>query len=124
MERFAYALQGDDIDGLVTLLTDDAWLTMPAATLEYQGRAAIAEFLLEGARWRCGRTYRLVPTSANGQPAFGCYLRDAYAGIYHAHGLIVLTLEGGQISAITRFIDNSTLASFGFPRTLPEQRGG
>jgi RNA polymerase sigma-70 factor (TIGR02960 family) len=118
VERFATAFQDDDIDGLVRLLTDDAWLTMPPATLEYQGRAAITAFLLEGSRWRSGRTYRLVPTSANGQPAFGCYLRDPQAPIFHAHGLIVLTLSGDQISAVTRFIDNSALAQFGFPRTL------
>jgi RNA polymerase sigma-70 factor (TIGR02960 family) len=118
VEQFATAFQEDDIDGLVRLLTDDAWLTMPPATLEYQGRAAITAFLLEGSRWRSGRTYRLVPTSANGQPAFGCYLRDPQAPIFHAHGLIVLTLSGDQISAVTRFIDNAALAQFGFPRTL------
>jgi RNA polymerase sigma-70 factor (ECF subfamily) len=61
-----------------------------------------------------------VPTSANGQPAFGCYLRDSHAPIFHGHGLIVLTLSGSQICAITRFIDSATLAPFGFPRTLPE----
>jgi RNA polymerase sigma-70 factor (ECF subfamily) len=120
VERFAEAFTGDDIDGLVRLLTEDAWLTMPPATLEYQGHADIAAFLLDGARWRGGRTYRLVPTSANGQPAFGCYLRDSHAPIFHGHGLIVLTLSGSQICAITRFIDSATLAPFGFPRTLPE----
>jgi RNA polymerase sigma factor (sigma-70 family) len=59
------------------------------------------------------------PNPANGQPAYGCYVQDAHAPICHAHGLIGLTLEGDQISAITRFVDNSILARFGFPRTLP-----
>jgi RNA polymerase sigma-70 factor (TIGR02960 family) len=117
-ERFAEAYQGGDVDGLLRLLTDDAWLTMPPATLEYQGHDAIAAFLLDGARWRGARAYRLVPTSANGQPAFGVYLQDAQADIFHGHGLVVLTLEGDRISAITRFIDNSVLPHFGFPRTL------
>jgi RNA polymerase sigma-70 factor (TIGR02960 family) len=117
-ERFAEAYQGGDLDGLLRLLTDDAWLTMPPATLEYQGRDAIAAFLAGGARWRDGRPLKLVPTGANGQPAFGAYLRDAHADILHAHGLIVLTLEGDRISAITRFVDNSVLPHFGFPRTL------
>jgi RNA polymerase sigma-70 factor (TIGR02960 family) len=117
-ERFAEAYQGGDLDGLLRLLTDDAWLTMPPATLEYQGHEAIAAFLTGGATWRGGRALRLMPTSANGQPAFGAYLQDAHADIFHAHGLIVLTLEGDRISAITRFIDNSVLPHFGFPRTL------
>jgi RNA polymerase sigma-70 factor (TIGR02960 family) len=117
-ERFAEAYQGGDVDGLLRLLTDDAWLTMPPATLEYQGRDAISAFLVGGARWRGGRALKLVPTSANGQPAFGSYLQDAHADIFHAHGLIVLTLEGDRISALTRFVDNSVMPHFGFPRTL------
>jgi RNA polymerase sigma-70 factor (TIGR02960 family) len=123
-ERFAEAYQGGDLDGLLRLLTDDAWLTMPPATLEYQGHAAIGAFLTGGARWRDGRALKLVPTSANGQPAFGCYLQDAHADIYHGHGLVVLTLDGDRISAITRFVDNSVLPHFGFPRTLRASSAG
>jgi hypothetical protein len=48
-------------------------------TLEYQGPAAIAGFPRESERWGAMRSYRLVPTRANRQPAFGCYLRDAHA---------------------------------------------
>jgi RNA polymerase sigma-70 factor (ECF subfamily) len=118
VEAFTAAYLSDDVDGLVRLLTDDALLTMPPATLEYQGRDAITAFLRDGAAWRGGRPYKLVPTSANGQPAFGCYLREPAAPVFHAHGLIVLTLAGDQICAITRFVDNSLLARFGFPRTL------
>jgi RNA polymerase sigma-70 factor (TIGR02960 family) len=117
--RFAAAFSSGDIDGVVTLLTDDAWYTMPPFTLEYQGRTAIAGFLRESRRWRGRHGYRLIPTRANGQPAYGCYVEDAHAPVCRAHGLIVLTLEGGQISAITRFVDNSVLARFGLPRTLP-----
>jgi len=116
--RFATAFTGDDIDGLVALLTDDAWLTMPPAILEYQGPLAIAAFLQHGAAWRGNRHYRLIPSRANGQLAYGCYLEDAHAPVFRAHGLIMLTLEGERISAITRFIDNSILSRFGFPRTL------
>ena len=83
--RFATAFAGDDIDGVVALLTDDAWFTMPPVTLEYQGPAAIAAFLRDIAGWRGPRHYRLVPTRANGQPAFGCYLQEAAgAGIPRA----------------------------------------
>ena len=63
---------------------------------------------------------RLVPTRANGQPAFGQYVRDQHAPVAHAHGFIVLTLAGSQISAMTGFPDNSTLPIFGLPRTLPD----
>jgi hypothetical protein len=59
-----------------------------------------------------------VPTRANGQPAFGYYLPDPVAPTARAHGLIVLTLAGDQISAITRFGDKSLFPLFGLPRTL------
>jgi RNA polymerase sigma-70 factor (TIGR02960 family) len=119
VERFADAFERGDIDGIVALLTSDAWLTMPPLPLEYQGRAAAKAFLA-AVSFRGGtRQYRLIATRANGQPAFGCYLRDPQSPIAHAHGLIVLTLAGEEICAVTRFIDNSVLPGFGLPRTLP-----
>jgi RNA polymerase sigma-70 factor (ECF subfamily) len=69
--------------------------------------------------FRAGRRFALVPTRANGQPAFGAYLR-AGTGRRHGVGLIVLTLSGDRICAMTRF-DNSTLPSFGLPRSLPSR---
>ena len=59
-----------------------------------------------------------MPTRANGQPAFGAYLRVASSGMRHGTGLIVLTLAGDRIAAMARF-DNSVLAWFGLPRSLP-----
>jgi RNA polymerase sigma-70 factor (TIGR02960 family) len=118
--RFATAFAGNDIDGVVALLTDDAWFTMPPVTLEYQGREAIAGFLRDITTWRGPRRYRLIPVRANGQPAFGFYLQEAQAPVFRAHGMIVLTLEGDRISAITRFVDNSNLARFGLPRMLAD----
>jgi len=115
--RFVDAFESADIDRVVALLTEDAWLTMPPEPLEYQGRAAIAAFFTDRAWWGT-RPIRLVPTRANHQPAFGYYLGDPQAPIAHANGLVVLTLEGGQISAITRFGDNSLFPLFGLPRTL------
>ena len=79
---------------------------------------AINAFLSQVKRWRAGSRYRLVPTRANTQPAFGWYRRDTHAPIAHATGLIVLTLEGDQIAAITQFIDTSVLSRFGLPRSL------
>jgi RNA polymerase sigma-70 factor (TIGR02960 family) len=121
--RFADAFQADDVDGLVSLLTGDAWLTMPPAPHQYQGAAAIGSFLRTSAAWREGRRFRLVPTRANTQPAFGCYLADAGAPVAGAAGLIVLTLDGERISAISRFLDNAVLRPFGLPQTLAEDSG-
>jgi RNA polymerase sigma-70 factor (ECF subfamily) len=116
--RFADAFEADDNDGVVALLTDDAWLTMPPAPHQYQGAAAIASFLRASAAWHGGRRFRLAPTRANTQPAFGCYLGDPQAPVARAAGLIVLTLDGERISAITRFLDNDVLRPFGLPQTL------
>jgi RNA polymerase sigma-70 factor (ECF subfamily) len=115
--RFAEAFERGDIDAIVALLTDDAWLRMPPLPLEYQGRAAVAGFLTTIA-FRGTRRYRLIPTRANGQPAYGCYLYDAHTPIARAHGILVITLAGERISALTRFLDYSVLGQFGQPRTL------
>jgi RNA polymerase sigma-70 factor (ECF subfamily) len=117
--RFAAAVEHGDIDSVVSLLTDDAWVTMPPEPYEYQGRQAIARFLKDR-QARRGANLRLVPTRANGQPAFACYLPDAQAAIARAYALFVLTLEGDRISAITWFAERSLFPHFGLPRTLPE----
>jgi len=116
--RFAAAVEAGDVDAVLTLLTSDAWLTMPPEPYEYQGRAAIAAFLHHRAALR-GAPLRLVPTRANTQPAFGCYLPCAQTPIARPYGLIVLTLRGDQISAITWFSDSSAFPHFGLPRALP-----
>jgi RNA polymerase sigma-70 factor (ECF subfamily) len=116
--RFAEAFERRDVPAVVALLTDDAWLTMPPLPLEYQGPTEIAHFLTTIA-YRDGRRYHLVPTRANGQPAFGCYVRDGHSSVAHAHGIMVLTVAGDGISVLTRFTDNSVMPAFGFPRTLP-----
>jgi RNA polymerase sigma-70 factor (ECF subfamily) len=116
--RFADAFERGDVDGVVALMTDDAWLRMPPDPEEYQGHAAITRFLSDLFQWRAGKGIRLVATRANSQPAFGYYLEDPRAPIAHAGGVQVLTLEGDRISAITRFGDTSVFPYFGLPRTL------
>ena len=118
-QRFAAAFADDDVDGVVALLTDDAWFTMPPANLEYQGATAIASFLTLSARYRGDRHTRLIPTRANGQPAFGRYVPDSHAGIFHLHSIVVLTMEGDRVSAVTNFIDSGVAPYFGLARTLP-----
>ncbi|HEX9527625.1 MAG TPA: sigma factor-like helix-turn-helix DNA-binding protein, partial [Streptosporangiaceae bacterium] len=121
--RFADAFEAADADRLVALLTEDAWLTMPPEPLEYQGHAAIAEFFQTRPQWKT-QVARLVLTRANNQPAFGYYRTDPHAPVAdapvaHAHSLVVLTLAGDKICAITRFGDNSLFPHFGLPPTLP-----
>jgi RNA polymerase sigma-70 factor (TIGR02960 family) len=115
---FAAAVERGDTESIVSLLTDDAWVRMPPQPYEYQGHTAVAAFLRDRALRR-GAPLRLVPTRANGQPAFGCYLPDSHAAIARAYGLMVLTLQGKRISAITWFADLGVLPRFGLPRTLP-----
>ena len=113
--RFTRAFEGGDVDGIVALMTEDAWLRMPPVPLEYQGRELALCFFT--AIWQ-DRSYRLVPTRANGQPAFGVYVRDPQAGVARAVGLLVATLAGRQLSELTRF-ETSVLPRFGLPRMLP-----
>ena len=115
--RLTRAYDVGDVDGIVALLADDVRLRMPPVPLEYQGRE-VADRFLTAVALRQRRTYRLVATRANGQPAFGAYVRDPLTGVAHANGLLVLTLAGERISVMTRF-DNSVLPRFGLPRTLP-----
>jgi RNA polymerase sigma-70 factor (ECF subfamily) len=114
---FTRAYSTADVQGLVTILTEDVRVSMPPWPFQYRGRDLAAEFHA-AVTFRDGRTYRLVPTRANRQPAFGLYTKDPHARVLHANGLIVLTLAGEHISALTRF-DNSVLPGFALPRTLP-----
>jgi RNA polymerase sigma-70 factor (TIGR02960 family) len=114
--RLVAAFETADVDGIVALMTEDGWLRMPPVPLEYQGQDLARQFLATVA-FRRGRSYRLIPTRANGQPAFGVYLRDPRSRVSHASGLLVITLAGERISVITRF-DNAVLPFFGLPRTL------
>jgi hypothetical protein len=119
LARFAGAFDRGDVLGIAALLSDDAWLRMQPLPVQYRGRGAVGHFMAAVAFPGGTSRYRLVVTRANNQPAFGCYLRDPAAGIDRACGLVVLTVDGGHITAIDRFVDNSALARFGLPRTLP-----
>jgi RNA polymerase sigma-70 factor (TIGR02960 family) len=113
--EFVRAYESGDVDALVALLTTDIFVSMPPIPLEYRGLDTVSR--LFAGIFGSGRRVDLVPTRANGQPAFGAYLR-AGTGIRHGSGLFVLTLTGDRISAFTRF-DSSVLPWFGLPRSLP-----
>jgi RNA polymerase sigma-70 factor (ECF subfamily) len=117
--RFADAFENGRVEQIVALLTDDAWMTMPPEPLEYQGTGPISEFFTHAFASRGDRNDRLVPTRANGQPAFGHYIGDAHAPVVRGVGVIVLTIEGDRICALNRFGGAALLARFGLPRTLP-----
>ncbi|MGI8576980.1 MAG: RNA polymerase subunit sigma-70 [Nocardioidaceae bacterium] len=107
--RFAQAFTDDDIDGVIELLTEEAWLAMPPAPHEYHGLDAIAAFQSASADWRAGRRVRLVPTGANAQPGFGCYLDDRDGEPARVTGILVLTVCDDRIQTITRFLDSADL---------------
>ncbi|MHA6625761.1 nuclear transport factor 2 family protein [Pseudonocardia sichuanensis] len=115
VDRLTRAYRSGDVDALVALLTDDVLLAMPPIPLEYVGRGPVAGFFTEVFRLR---TYDVVPTRANGQPAVGTYLRAPAGEVRHGTGVDVLTLDGDRIRAITHF-DRGVLPSFGLPRSLP-----
>ena len=102
---------------MVALLTDDVFVSMPPFPNEYEGRALAAR--LFASIFGAGRRFDLVPTTANGQPAFGAYLRSD-AGDSEGTGLYVLSLMGDRICALSRF-EHHVLGWFGLPPRLPRR---
>jgi RNA polymerase sigma-70 factor (TIGR02960 family) len=117
VERLTTAFEGGDVGALIAMLTEDVRLSMPPLPFEYRGLEAATRFLTQVVH-AGPRPRRLVHTRANGQPAFGVYVRDDRDGIYRAVGLIVATLAGDRVAGLTRF-ENSLLPDFGLPRSLP-----
>ncbi len=118
LDRYVTLWEQADIPGLVALLREDAWFTMPPLPAWFQGRAAIATVLATSI-FPPGRHWRLLPTRANGSPACGLYRREAGAGVYQLFGLIVLDVVGEQIGSLVAFLELSSLSSFTLPPTLP-----
>jgi RNA polymerase sigma-70 factor (TIGR02960 family) len=116
--RFVSAYEAADIDALVGMLTDDAFMSMPPMPLEYLGRDVVGNFCA-ATLFAAGRRFDLLPTRANGQPAFGAYFRTT-AGVRPGTGLIAITLAGDRVSAMTRF-EPSVLSRFGLPASLPSR---
>jgi RNA polymerase sigma-70 factor (ECF subfamily) len=112
-----------DIPGLVGLLREDAWFTMPPLPVWFQGRAAIATWLATTI-FVPGRSFRLLPTGANGSPAFGLYRRQAEEEVYQLFGLLVLGVESERIASVVGFLEVSSLSFFALPPTLPSSLEG
>jgi RNA polymerase sigma-70 factor (TIGR02960 family) len=119
VEKLTAAFETNDVDGIVALLARDVRLSMPPLPIEYHGIEHAANFLTHIAALHHDR--RVLPTRANGQPALAMYARDPGAPIYRALGLLVVSIAGDHIAAITRF-DTTLFAQFGLPRTIPAGR--
>jgi RNA polymerase sigma-70 factor, ECF subfamily len=119
--RYLQAWEGHDLDGFVALLKEDATYTMPPWLQWYAGREAIRSFFAMA--WKTCSGLRLVPTSANGQPAFAVYARTGADGPLAAHSIHVLALEDEMISTLTLFVPPtgpSLFQAFGLPLSLPD----
>jgi RNA polymerase sigma-70 factor (ECF subfamily) len=117
VESYVDAWERADADALAAMLAEDAAFTMPPQALWFRGRDAIAAFLAlrplhDGNRWR------VIPTSANSQPAFGHYIWDDDENAFVAEGIAVLTLDGAQISELTVFREAELFERFGLPDRL------
>jgi RNA polymerase sigma-70 factor (ECF subfamily) len=115
--RYLRAWEGHDLEGFVALLKEDATAVMPPWLEWYAGREAIRAFFAMA--WKTCGGLRLVPTAANGQPAFAVYEHSSADGQWHAHSIHVLTLEQGAIATMTLFIEPRLFEAFGLPSTLP-----
>jgi RNA polymerase sigma-70 factor (ECF subfamily) len=112
--RWADAWHAGDVDAMVAMLTRDARYSMPPLPKWYRGRDEIRAFLLSGPlqyRWR------FLPTTANGQIAFGTYLWDEAAGQYVPGGLDVLSIREGHVAEVTAFL-TADLTRFGLPARI------
>jgi RNA polymerase sigma-70 factor, ECF subfamily len=116
-DRYAAAFENADIAGLTELLRADAVIEMPPLPTWFAGRAAGMAFLQAQVLREPGQ-FRLLPTSANGQPAFAVYLREG-DGVYRAHGIVVLSIAASLVTRVTMFMEPGLLATFGLPSALP-----
>lgn len=115
LDRYLQTWESTDVDGFVTLLREEAILSMPPYEEWYAGRDAIRTFLAW--RWLQTRGWRHVlrPTAANGQPAFAAYRIGEDSPRGRASAIHVLTLKEGRIAAVTAFIEPRLLRMFGLP---------
>ena len=113
VERYAEAWTHSDVDAIVGMLTESATLAMPPIVSWYRGLEAI-EIMFRTVAFAHGRSWRMLPTSANGQLAVGTYERDR-SGVYAPHGVTVLTLRGNKIDEIVAYHGPWMLERFGLP---------
>jgi len=117
LDRYARAMEQKDVAAIVKVFTSDAVWEMPPFTGWYQGTEDIGRLIDTQCPGEPGGM-KMVPTQANGQPAFALYMRHEDE-IWRAFQLQVVTLTAAGISHMTVFFDLSLFATFGLPMTLP-----
>jgi RNA polymerase sigma-70 factor (ECF subfamily) len=121
LDRYLQAWEGRDLDGFVSLLTEDATYTMPPLPQWYAGRAPIRTFF--GWAWRSYAGFRLMATAANRQPAFAAYFRMEIDAPWTAHSIHVLSLDQDAIASLTLFAKPTgpqLFDAFGLPLTIAD----
>ncbi len=118
LDRYLAAFEAKDIPAIVALFTRDAVWEMPPFLSWFRGPERIGALIDTHCPADGPGAMRLLPVRANGQPAFGLYIR-APDGSYRAFNLPVLTLTEGGVSRVTCFFDLSLFPLFGLPPTLP-----
>jgi RNA polymerase sigma-70 factor (ECF subfamily) len=113
LNRYVAVFENADMDGLVALLRQDAYLRMPPQP-SLSGGLQIANFFLETVSEGDLTRIRHRPTWANGRPAVTIEVR-AGDGLWMAHGIAVLEIEQGQVAGIDAFLDPALLPRFGLP---------
>jgi RNA polymerase sigma-70 factor (ECF subfamily) len=115
LARYVDAFEEFDIDALVSLLHEEATLSMPPYELWLSGREVLRGWF-DGTGSHCAGS-RLVPITANGMPAFGQYAPTGPGGSYEPWALQVIEMSGGRITAINSFLDTARLFPlFGLPQ--------
>ena len=118
LERYVAAFEDYDINAIATMFTEEAIWEMPPFTGWYQGAQVIARLIAKNCPAQRADDMRLVPTTANGQPAYGLYMRDR-DGVHRAFHLQVLTVEDGKVTHVVAFFERELFAKFGLPPELP-----
>ncbi|KUJ34165.1 RNA polymerase ECF family sigma subunit [Streptomyces sp. 3212.3] len=115
-DRFVAAFTDHDVAALIALMTDDVWVRMPPLPFEYRGAQAVRRFFTTVFAQDC-TIGRMIPTRANGQPAWGEYSRDPLTGLLRCTGIVVAAYTTSGISELTHF-ETTIAPHFGLPRTL------
>jgi RNA polymerase sigma-70 factor, ECF subfamily len=119
--RYLESWEGHNIDNFLALLKEDAAAVMPPWLQWFEGREIIGTFF--AAAWKTCGGLHLVPTAANGQPAFAVYEYSDAAKRWNAHSIHVIALENDVISRMTIFIEPRLFDNFGLPQSLPRDAG-
>jgi RNA polymerase sigma-70 factor (ECF subfamily) len=119
LDRYVTAFENKDIAAIVELFTKDATWEMPPFTAWYQGAEDIGRLVDTQCPAEGPGDMRLIPTQANGQPAFGLYMREG--DVYRPFQLPVLTVSAGGVTHVASFFDLRLFPKFGLPESLPAQ---